>query len=344
MNLTLASRQAWLNLDYKKAIYAFLRSRSILFMLERMSLGVAELAVTGKRPRLPTDDPEIFRLGQEALSQLLRKDAERFADGTYPLSLLWAEPPIDHALRVPKIFFDAMNVVRRRDSKKTKVFSEKAEKLAKGLPSYYRRNFHFQSDGYLSQKSAELYEHQVELLFAGAADSMRRMILPPLKAGLSRKKRLRILDIACGVGSATKIVRAAFPDAEIRGIDLSQPYLDLAKKNLPSVNWRQGDATNLIEKNNSVDAILSVFLFHELPLKARIEVVKEASRVFLDSLQKGDDPRFDRSLLEFPRNYHEPFYKNYILNPMKPIIAKAGFEIVGEELGFFSKCIWARKL
>ena len=43
-----------------------------------------------------------------------------------------------------------------------------------GLPEYYRQNFHFQSDGWLSEHSAAIYDTQVEVLFTGAADVMRR--------------------------------------------------------------------------------------------------------------------------------------------------------------------------
>ena len=39
-------------------------------------------------------------------------------------------------------------------------------------PRYYLQNFHYQSDGYLSAESAELYDFQVEVLFNGAADAI----------------------------------------------------------------------------------------------------------------------------------------------------------------------------
>ena len=60
-------------------------------------------------------------------------------------------------------------------------------------PNYYLRNFHHQTDGYLSDFSASIYDLQVEILFNGSADAMRRRIIKPLKEGLnnfsSRKKK-----------------------------------------------------------------------------------------------------------------------------------------------------------
>ena len=49
-----------------------------------------------------------------------------------------------------------------------------------GLPDYYRQNFHFQSDGWLSEHSAAIYDTQVEVLFTGAADVMRRRAFKPI--------------------------------------------------------------------------------------------------------------------------------------------------------------------
>ena len=43
------------------------------------------------------------------------------------------------------------------------------------------RNFHHQTDGYLSDFSASIYDLQVEILFNGSADSMRRRIIKPIK-------------------------------------------------------------------------------------------------------------------------------------------------------------------
>lgn len=48
------------------------------------------------------------------------------------------------------------------------------------------QNFHHQTNGYLSDLSANLYDLQVEIFFGGLADAMRRYILAPLKRGLAK--------------------------------------------------------------------------------------------------------------------------------------------------------------
>jgi hypothetical protein len=78
------------------------------------------------------------------------------------------------------------------------------------------QNFHHQTNGYLSDLSANLYDLQVEILFGGLADAMRRYILAPLKRGLAKfqslpQKQIRILDVAYRTGLTLKMIRAALP-------------------------------------------------------------------------------------------------------------------------------------
>src|SRR5207247_2185151 len=72
-------------------------------------------------------------------------------------------------------------------------------------PAYYRQKFHFQSDGYLSEASAERYDHQVEVLFGGGAAAMRRQALVPLRAALRKHPGgaggAKLLDLGCGTGA-----------------------------------------------------------------------------------------------------------------------------------------------
>ena len=65
------------------------------------------------------------------------------------------------------------------------------------FPRYYLQNFHFQTDGYLSDASAELYDYQVDVMFYGAADAMRRQALVPLGETLRGRRiaEMRLLDI-----------------------------------------------------------------------------------------------------------------------------------------------------
>ncbi|NEP44067.1 MAG: class I SAM-dependent methyltransferase, partial [Okeania sp. SIO2H7] len=176
--------------------------------------------------------PEIIAKIQQRMQELLDRDWEDSERGVYPVEILFDNPWLDFFSYYPAICLDNFSVWERMQKRKYHVFSSDID--TKDYPRYYLQNFHYQTDGYLSEMSANLYDLQVELLFNGTADGMRRRILKPLKEGfselLSNEKKLRVLDIACGTGRTLKFIRATLPKASLYGIDLSPAYLRKANE------------------------------------------------------------------------------------------------------------------
>ena len=331
--------------------------RSALFFAESVPLvWLQRPAAGGERP---APSRRALELTLERLRALFGEDARQIAEGVIPLSVLAprdALDPLRHGTRFLRILGDARSVVARRGRLDARDFGTQAKAWLDELPAYYRRNFHYQTDGYLSAHSAELYEHQVELLFRGGADAMRRLIVPPLRAhfgGANYGRGLRLLELGSGTGGATHAVARAFPRAKITCLDLSFPYTRHARQQLadyPRVECVQGDAAALDFADARFDAVYSVFLFHELPLPVREQVILEARRVLrpegffglVDSLQKGDDPELDWALDFFPREFHEPFYAHYATHPMEDLLREAGFESPTRGTGYLAKWIAAR--
>jgi ubiquinone/menaquinone biosynthesis C-methylase UbiE len=300
-----------------------------------------------KPPKL---DWKTIRAIRAELDELLRKDSQHMAQGDYPIRVLAPESPFKHFRRLPLLLADAYSIHRRRIRGKTTEFDAEAKSFLSELPRYYRRNFHFQTSGYLSRRSAEVYEHQVELLFQGCADAMRRLILPELRRhfGNTDGEGLKFLEIGAGTGRATRFVHLTFPKARIVAVDLSDPYLKTAQRNLADysrIDFNQADGAHLPFKDEEFDAVYSVFLYHELPKSAREAVVAESQRVlkkggffgFVDSLQTGDKKLFDALLRQFPKEFHEPFYREYISSPMEALLKDQGFTHIRSDTGFTSK-------
>ncbi len=187
---------------------------------------------------------------------------------------------------------------------------------------------------------------------------MRRLFLPELKNHLQQDGQLtsplQILELACGTGRGSRFVRLTFPTAQVTATDISAPYLKVAQKKLEDLNkidFLKCDATNLPFKDQSQDVVFCIFLFHELPMEERIKVLSEAHRVLkpggyfaaVDSLQIGDRPEFDIFLENFPVDFHEPFYTNYIKNEMQTLFQKQNFKMKNEGTGFLSKYWIAQK-
>src|SRR6185369_14513547 len=143
-------------------------------------------------------------------------------------------------------------------------------------PRYYRRMFHFQSDGYLSEASAERYDYQVEVLFGGGAAPMRRQALVPLRQALrdcpGGTNSARLLDIGCGTGAFLREVKRNYPRLAVTGLDLSGPYLAVAGRGLGDwsrVSWLEGAAGAMPFATAAFGIVSCIYLFHELPPRVR---------------------------------------------------------------------------
>jgi ubiquinone/menaquinone biosynthesis C-methylase UbiE len=233
-----------------------------------------------------------------------------------------------------KTLLDLFRVRKRMETKDVSLFPQNSR--PKDIPSYYAQTFHFQSNGYLSEESAELYDHQVEMVFLGSAQVMRRQALIPLAHYFSQNAIAapKVLDVACGTGLFTHEIQRNFPDAKITGVDLSPWYLKKAAKDYPQIEWLQANAENLPFADASFDVVTSIYLYHELPEKVREKISAELLRVlkpggqlvFVDSIQWNDDPSLNGSLQIFPKLYYEPYFQNYIQHPVEAYFKGAAAE------------------
>ncbi|ACY13009.1 class I SAM-dependent methyltransferase [Haliangium ochraceum] len=300
----------------------------------------------------PRPEPETFRALTQAFQELLEADLANVRAGVYPRSLIHDIPLGSYLRLVPELLREQPVVFRRARSKRHDELP--AEANPDHYPAYYRRTFHWQSDGWLSHRSARLYDASVELLFGGAADVMRRMTLPPLVASVSHRVHPRVLDLACGTGRFLDAVRRTLPRAHLFGVDLSRFYIEHARAHLggaPHVALSTQNAESLRFADEDFDAITSVFLFHELPGDVRRRVVAEAYRVLrpgghlvvCDAIQASDAGKLRGFLDSFHRLYHEPYFKGYLRDDLEPLLEGGGFEVVSSEVHYLVKVVNARK-
>lgn len=302
---------------------------------------------------------EVLLQLQKKLNHLLEvdwKDAER---GIYPKEVLFDNSWEDFFRYYPSVWLDMPQVWGRAQNKKYQDFAPEID--TQGYPSYYVQNFHHQTDGYLSDSSANLYDLQVEILFGGSADPMRRRILAPLKESLGvfsdvLPRQIRVLDVACGTGRTLKSIRSTLPQVSLFGVDLSPAYLRKANELLSQIPGElpqllQANAEALPYLDNYFHAVTSVFLFHELPAAVRQSVIEECFRVtkpggifiICDSIQMSDVPQMGPMMENFSEIFHEPYYKNYVADDLIERLQKAGFENIDTQVHFMSKYLIARK-
>lgn len=243
---------------------------------------------------------------------------------------------LKHFKSLINVYKDYNSILEKRNSKKIKLPSNEA------YPEYFTRNYHFQTDGYTSEHSASIYDHQVDILFAGMAKPMRRTLLEEFRT----TKPKRVLELACGTGSATQILSELLTNSEITATDLSHEYINYAKEHRPlkNVAYKQMNAQDI---EGEWDCIFHVFLLHELPPKERADILQKqiehlahsGKGILVESLQVGDMDFFDEVLYDFPKYYHEPFYKNYIETPVEKQLEELGAKNIKVTKRLFSKCV-----
>ncbi|MEH2246794.1 class I SAM-dependent methyltransferase [Nostoc sp.] len=313
---------------------------------------------TLKQKTKPIPKEVVLKL-QQRLNQVLETDWQDAQKGVYPESLLFDNPWEDFFRYYPLVWLDFPQIWERVKQRNYQDFSPEID--TDGYPSYYVQNFHHQSNGYLSDMSANLYDLQVEILFGGAADPMRRRILAPLKQGLKvfesvSPRQVRILDVACGTGRTLKLIRAALPQASLFATDLSPAYLRKANELLSQIPGElpqllQANAEELPYLDDYFHAVTSVFLFHELPATARQTIIEQCFRVtkpggvfiICDSIQLNDSPELEHMMDFFPEAFHEPYYKHYSTDDLVERLEKAGFENIEIQVHFMSKYFIAHK-
>ena len=310
-------------------------------------------------PKTVPVPPELMGRLKTAMDALQERDWQEAEQGLYPSSLLFDAPWLDWASRYPMVWLDMPSTWNRRRERNVRDLPDDVD--AGGYPDYYLQNFHHQTDGYLSDHSAALYDLQVEILFNGTADPMRRRVIAPLVRGLRTfagrpAGQIRVLDVATGTGRTLRQIRGALPKAQLVGLDLSSAYLRQANKWLGQLPGElpqlvQGNGETMPFAEGTFQGVSCVFLMHELPGEARQNVINDCFRILeaggvitlADSVQLADSPQFSTVMENFRRVFHEPYYRDYISDDIDARLKAAGFEAVVAESHFMTRVWTARK-
>lgn len=210
------------------------------------------------------------------------------------------------------------------------------------MPDYIKFDFHLQPGGYVGDALAgEVYHHGTNAFYMGfnAGDMVHNGLVAcgqePASGGVERA-----LDLATGIGQCATALRQRYPEAEVWGLDPSEPLLRYAHKraqgmNLP-VRFKQarGEATGF--GDGYFDLINSYILFHEIPFSATEKVVQEMHRILRPGgvLNIYDFPVGDpmtpetRYMFELDhRDNGEPWSIDLMESDFDGLLKSAGFEI-----------------
>ena len=226
------------------AYWAYHSARMTFFLLQGLvSLGAMQLGGTDPQKagiNLSLDlktSPGTANLVEETM-KMFKDDVARIGRGDYPYP--WDMTTPLHRQSNPRfVLRQGLRYVREA----TGVLGRKSENQAEPLwldstvvPEYYRNTFHYQTDGWMSSGSAQVYESSTETLFLGRQDAMQRLSLGPIvrharDLGRPDGKGVKMLEVGCGTGRFATFVRDALPQIEATLVDLSPFYLEQARDN-----------------------------------------------------------------------------------------------------------------
>lgn len=199
------------------------------------------------------------------------------------------------------------------------------------IPAYYSsQNFHGIEKGYLNPGAAVSYDPVTQYVLPPNETLVRQGLLDRI-----RVKPRRILDLGCGTGSTTLMLKQTFPQAQVIGLDLS-PYMlvraeDKANKAGLDIQWRHGNAEHTGFPDASFDLVTASLLFHETPPAVTQAILLECFRLLtvggevliLDGSQKTL-----RNLDWLNNIFEEPYIRDFAAGSVDAWMGKAGFEAV----------------
>ena len=206
------------------------------------------------------------------------------------------------------------------------------------LPEWYTDwDIHLQPGGvWSSAASAQVYELGAKLVMMGDNDDYKFHRLFAQTA-VPHRTWGRIVDLGCGFGKSTWALKSEFPAAEVVGVDLSAPCLDLATAKSRArglaIDFRQADATASGLTGGEFDLVTSTMLVHELPTHVLPALFAEAARLlapggvlaFLDFQPTGDGFR-DLAMIEHSTRNNEPFMAPMMAADLIGMAEKAGLQ------------------
>jgi ubiquinone/menaquinone biosynthesis C-methylase UbiE len=212
------------------------------------------------------------------------------------------------------------------------------------LPSWYTSwDIHCQPGGVWGDRSSALvYELGTKVLHIGRNSRnelhelfTRTVLEPALGSTTGAASGGRILDVGCGFGKSTTPIKELLPQAQVLGVDLSEPCIELAAARASQagldITFQKANAAALPFGAESVDLVTGTMVLHEMPLPVLRDVLHEVTRVlapggavrFLEFMRTGDEFR-DAVMNDHAWRNNEPFMPELMDMDLEAELSAAG--------------------
>lgn len=197
------------------------------------------------------------------------------------------------------------------------------------FPAYYREDFHAYDGGNLNPVAAVevmaategvMSFHYPDKTGAEANEHVRQRFVMQtrrqLEMNASTSRPETVVDVGCGIGISTNFLAETCLSAKaVYGLDLSPYFLDYAIRKTPVV-YIHRDAADTRFFSNSVDLVSISYVFHELPVHAAKDVLRECHRILkpggvLAVMDMNPGIRASGDILQQLFDRTEPYMRDY---------------------------------
>jgi ubiquinone/menaquinone biosynthesis C-methylase UbiE len=127
---------------------------------------------------------------------------------------------------------------------------------------------------------------------------------------------MKVLDLGCGTGTLTLMLKNSCPEAEITGMDGDAQVLDIARQKTRGANiqWDEGLASSLPYPDSTFDRVVTSLVIHHLATDDKRRAFKEIYRVLRSPDPVSGKPNGELHVLDFgaPRSLLTRFIVTYM--------------------------------
>ncbi|MDJ0706315.1 MAG: class I SAM-dependent methyltransferase [Leptolyngbyaceae cyanobacterium MO_188.B28] len=199
------------------------------------------------------------------------------------------------------------------------------------IPAYYQsQNFHNVKGGYLNVDAAVTYDAIIQYLLPPNETWVRQELI-----GAIQCKPRRILDLGIGTGTNALMLKQAFPDSEVVGVDLS-PYMLVAAEDKAQtadldIEFVHAKAEATGFPDHCFDLITASLLFHETPPDITQQILQECYRLLTvggEVLILDGNQEALRQMPWLMDLFEEPYIRPYAEADLVEWMSAAGFGAV----------------
>ena len=142
----------------------------------------------------------------------------------------------------------------------------------------------------------------------------------------------RILELGCGPGNVTRLLKLRFPESQITAIDLAPQMIEIANNNLPDVDFIVMDVRDISIIPVKFDAIMCSFCLPFLSKADSVKLISDCAErlvsggVLYVSTMEGNEERAGFETTSFSGNA-EIYFNYHRQADLEQAFVQSGFEI-----------------